>query len=524
MKRFLRQWGPTALYLAGCGALLRWYWYNLGPDTISYLSIAHHYLNGEWSEAVNLGWSPMISWLSGLLIYLGLPDLAAIRLVTVLSGVLLLFLVRKLAQDFELSSGWQAAVECTAACLTISYAMLRLGPDLLEAALLLGYFRASIRNSFGDRGSGIAAGLWGLGAFLTKGYALYFFLGHFAVATLLHSLLRPGQRRAIARQWLAGMLTFAVFTAPWFFWMSRKAGHFTTGTTGAWNFRLVGPDSPGYPQIYKLIPPVGEHGASMWDEPRPDLLPAWSPLASAAGLKHQLRLVLVNIKALLKLLLQVSLLSLFGLAGFLLWGWRGGETGRVAWPLALITVVIYPLGYLLILLQDRYLWSVFLLVLLLGAVAIQRSNWSPRTSRLVGAVYLLSFLLIPARAMVSFRNDSQWARIASDLQRQTPTASGRLAGCGGWGELAQIAWVLRMPFYGVTGTSPAEIAVRQELNPDSRGKSVPAPLTPQEMTRQLTEYKIDYFLALPSCPALPPTLAQKNPVGESQGARLYALH
>ena len=224
-----------------------------------------------------------------------------------------------------------------------------------------------IRNSYGDTGTGIKAGAWGAAAFLTKGYALYFFLGHFALVNLWHA-----RRKPVLRQWAAGMVVFVALSAPWFAVMSYKAGHLSTGTTGAWNYRLLGPKAPVYPQYFGLIPPVGAHGSSMWDEPAPGLLPAWNPLGSASEMKHQVRLILGNVRTLMYWVQYSSLFSLAALLGYVAWGVGRGSNALISWVLATLTLVFYPVGYLLIVVEDRYLWGLFLLTLLLGAVVAYR--------------------------------------------------------------------------------------------------------------------------------------------------------
>ncbi len=522
----LRNWGPAALYVILCTVLSRFFWYNVGPDALSYLSIAGHYLRGEWMEAINTGWSPLTSWATALLMAVGLSDLAAIRVVTIAFGVLLLYAVGKLAEDFELSPAWQTAVSYTTAVMAVSFVMVRMGADMPEAAFLLLYIRMVIRNSFGEKGTGLAAGIWGAAAYFTKGYALYFFLGHFALASFIHFWQRQGaQRQAVIRQWAMGMLVFVILTGPWVAAMSYKMGHLTTGTTGAWNYRLVGPNSPGYPQYYKPVPLPSEHASSMWEEPAPDLLPAWSPLGSAAELKHQLRLVARNIKELTTYFLYLSLLSLAGWLAFTAWGWGHSQTGTVHWLLASITVLIYPAGYLLILVQDRYLWSIDLLLLLMGAVVVQQASVAlrPVAAVVLAGVYLMSYLLVPARQLMAQSDQSQWARTAEQLRQQVPQVSGKVAGCGGWLENMEIAWAMRMPFVGETGPTAEEIQVREELNPSFKTVTPPAAESSQQVTRELAESKAEYLLAQPGCAVLPEALSQSAPVAQAQGTRLYRL-
>jgi hypothetical protein len=522
----LWRWGPTAVYLTVCAALVRWFWYRVNPDTLSYFSIAHHYLRGEWAEAANTGWSPMLSWLMLPLLAVRVPDLAAMHLIMIAAGAFTLYSVRKLAEDFELAPEWRQAVEYTAAGMTVAFALLYLEPDLLEAALFLMYARVVIRRSYGSPGSGIAAGALGAAAFLTKGYALYFFLGHFAFVNLLHGWRqREGSSgRPVLRQWVAGMVVFIALSAPWFAVMSYKAGHLTTGTTGAWNYRLVGPQAPVYPQYFGLLRPTGAHGSSMWEEPAPGLLPAWSPLASAKEMKHQLRLIVGNARTLIVMLQYSSLLSLAAVLGYAAWGLGRGSDARISWIYAVLTMAVYPAGYLLIVVEDRYLWSLFLLTLLMGAVAIQaaaKGLGRPGLWLLAGG-YLLSFLFAPARMIVGQANDARWAPIAAHLHLQAPDISGKLAGCGGWNDGVQIAWALQMPFYGVTGPTSDELTVREQYNPDARGTEPPTVSTDQEIGQQLDDYKIDYFLALPSCKA-PPAARIEQLAAEWQGARLYRL-
>ena len=522
----VRTWGPTALYVILCAVLARFYWYNIGPDALSYLSIAGHYVRGEWSEAINTGWSPATSWASGFLMAVGLPDLAAIRVATIASGILFLYAVRKVAEDFELSPAWQLAVSYTVAIMAVSYTMVRMGADLPEAAFLLLYIRAAIRNSFGEKGTGLAAGIWGGASYLTKGYALYFFLGHFALASLMHLWLRQGAaRQAVIRQWAVGMLVFGVLAGPWLAAMSYKVGHLTTGTTGAWNYRLVGPNSPGYPQYYKPVPPPSEHASSSWEQPSPELLPAWSPLASAAELKHQIRLVVKNIQDLVTLLLYLSVLSIAGWLAFTAWGWGRGQTGTVNWLLASLTVLIYPAGYMLILVQDRYLWSTDMLLLLMGVVVVQRASSAlkPAGAVLLAGAYLLSYLLVPARQLMAQSDQSQWAKVAAQLRQQAPAASGKVAGCGGWMENMETAWALHMPFVGETGPTADEIQIREFLNPSFRAVAPPAADPEPEVTRKLAESMAEYFLAQPGCELLPEALGQSKPIAEAQGTRLYRL-
>jgi hypothetical protein len=84
------------LYVLLYAGLYPWFRYRLGPDAISYLTIAGHYASGRWWEAVNTNWGPLISWLMAPLMFAGMPAEAAGHLVCGLSGVLALYAVARL--------------------------------------------------------------------------------------------------------------------------------------------------------------------------------------------------------------------------------------------------------------------------------------------------------------------------------------------------------------------------------------------------------------------------------------------
>ncbi|MHC4572433.1 MAG: hypothetical protein ACYS0C_10215, partial [Planctomycetota bacterium] len=51
------------IYLVAGISILKYYRYLVNPDGISYISIAQKYINGDFSNAVNGWWGPMLSWL-----------------------------------------------------------------------------------------------------------------------------------------------------------------------------------------------------------------------------------------------------------------------------------------------------------------------------------------------------------------------------------------------------------------------------------------------------------------------------
>jgi len=459
------------LFLILAFALLPFYQYIVGPDATAYISIARHYAYGQWSEIINTNWSPAFSWLMVPLVAAGLRDVLPANLVAILSGILLLYSFERLARGFQLAPVTRVLVLYTAAIMTVAFALLRAGPDLLTAAILLLYFGIVCASDYpAHKHAGLVCGCLGAAAFLTKGYTFYFFLLHFVVMNAW--LWRQAGREArpsIMRQLATGMMAFLLLSTPWIVALSVKAGKPTLGTTGAWNYRLFGPDSPGYPQYFRVVPPPGPHAFSMWDEPSPSLLPPWSPFDSTRNLIHQARLIGVNLKRLVGFLIDTSAFSFAALFAYVIWAFGSPGTRRYGWFPVLFTSMLLPGGYLLVIVQDRYVWSVLLLVLLAGASVLEVSTrqLTVTAQRIAIGVFVLSFLLLPARMLVAQRNGGKALYLESQVVRDRARAVSRLAGCGNWGDTASIAFFLGVPFYGSTGNTAAEVPIMYEANPDA---------------------------------------------------------
>jgi hypothetical protein len=56
-------WWIMASYLIVCAVALPWHLHRVGPDASAYLTIARKYNAGDFHNAVNGYWSPLLSWL-----------------------------------------------------------------------------------------------------------------------------------------------------------------------------------------------------------------------------------------------------------------------------------------------------------------------------------------------------------------------------------------------------------------------------------------------------------------------------
>jgi hypothetical protein len=520
--------GPALFYVVCVAALFRFYQYDFGPDAISYMTIARHYSLGRWAEAVNVSWSPAFSWLLAPMLALGIPAWHGARIVCCLSGLLALYATALLAERFGINGKLRAATLYVAAAMIVGFALLRNGPDLLLAAILLFYFLIVFDPDYPlARRAGLWCGALGAAAYLTKAYGFYFFLLNFALLNGLH-WRRSGaaSRSRVLRHFAAGLAAFFILSAPWIAIVSARSGKPTLGSTGSWNYRLIGPESPGYPQYFNLVPPPRAHAVSMWEEQSPDLLPPWNPLASLHSIKHQLAVISGNLKELRSILLDTSPLSFAILLCYIAGSLAGSARTRVWWLYPVLTIATYLCGYLVVIVQDRYIWSLLLILFLLGASLVEQWNVSlPSAARgVLIAGFCLSFAFLPLSMLVSYRNAGLPIYRLAESTRARYSLQGRLASCGEWNDSDSFAFYLGLPYYGSTAATADEQGFSRMLNPSLRA----SPADAQRLgtaNNELAENRIDYYLDWASCRALPDSVQASPEItgGSLPGLKIYRL-
>ena len=78
-------------YLAFGLFLLSIYKYHINTDVPTYIAIAEKYATGNFHDAVNSFWSPLISWLMIPFILFGIDPLVAFKIIGLIAGVFAFF-------------------------------------------------------------------------------------------------------------------------------------------------------------------------------------------------------------------------------------------------------------------------------------------------------------------------------------------------------------------------------------------------------------------------------------------------
>ena len=410
-------------------------------DEIAYVAAAERYASGDFRNAPNALWGPLISWLIAVPLALGATSIVAARSVMILVGVATLWCVQRLTKTLSLPAWMQFAFLLTLVPYLL-YFTSAAADDLPLTAVLTLYFSIVFNPRYPEgRYAGAMCGLLGGFAYYAKGFALGFFLVHFTISSFLHwiAMREAGARKRIIRHFAAGMALFAALAAIWVAALYQKYGVATVGITGKYNYAIRGPEAKDRPalQIGFAAPPKSTT-VSIWEDPayyydlpqaRECCLKPWSPFDSRTAFKHQLLLFKLNLGRALMTFVSYSPFTLpvgfaalaFCLAPF--WptnrkappvlGWRQRlsfeaeevraalrEKQRLLPTLMLFTILLYPIPYTLVFSDERFYWPALIVVIGLGLYLLRAFFQTYRTSKrgqlwTVG-LFASSFLLFPA--------------------------------------------------------------------------------------------------------------------------------
>jgi hypothetical protein len=383
----------SGAYLVLAFFILPHYQFFIQDDAVSYINIAKKYASGHFREAVNGYWSPLYALLMVPLLLLSVSPLLAAKLVPIIAGLGALVGMSMFADKFAFERKVKVAVLAAAIPLLLFFAFTELSPDLITVCLLLFYFLFVFDEQYAKRPFfGIYAGLLGGLLYLSKSYCFYFFIVHFVFFSISqYYAAEKKSQKGIVANFALGMLMFVLISVSWITVISMKYGHVTTGTVASINLgTIVAPDrpSPGYPMKYEgLLSPPDQFSGSAWDDPSYLPAPKWSPFKSSYDLLYFTKHTFFNFLGTYEILASPSpifpflmILSLLLILSKLVYSsheaffrsTKGLLCNRdlVVW--LIISMVIYLGGYVLVLVQPRYLWIIFLVLLLIGGVWLQK--------------------------------------------------------------------------------------------------------------------------------------------------------
>lgn len=367
--------------------------YYIDPDATAYLTIARRYAFNHGLHAVNGYWSPLSCWLTALGMQAGLYDVKAAVLANLAGAGGFLLVSYVLFRRFGLKplAQW---LFCMAMAVFLAYAVYyQLFADLWECFLLLAGLCLLLQPGFVRSPLlWVAYGLIGAVAYFAKAYAFSFFLLYTLVGVWL---LVQGNRRQWFKIVAVSVLVLLVGASPWLWLLHEHYGQWMTGTAGTLNMSWYLTGHASYrPEYGCLLPPAYPGSVYHWEDPY--LVAGDTPHFWTSGHYFLLQCARL-IQNFFKMAGSMTALSLFffplWLASLLVFLRRKIRSSFLpALQLLLLFFLLFPLPFLLINFEPRYLWSLLPPGMIAGYIALQQIK---RRQMLAMAVFTLSFIAWP---------------------------------------------------------------------------------------------------------------------------------
>lgn len=348
------------------------YQYYIDPDGTAYLTIARRYASGDYARAINGYWSPWACWLTALLMKCGLAAIPASVVVNAAAATGFLFISQSIFLRFAIIRRLQWLFCCSLAIFLCYAIFWQSFDDLWECFFLLGALRLMLAEQFTAKPLlWITMGAAGALAYFAKAYSFPFF----CLSTLCCVYYLSKENK---KQWLkicaTAIGTMVMCSMPWLLAMHGKYGIWTTATAGSLNLSWYLVGHPYWKEgIHLLIPPVYPDSPYYWEDPyvANGATPHFWNSAHLFGM--QLLRAGYNVWKLLLSMLQLSvvfpLVSLFAAAIVFV------KKCRVKYStdlhLIALAFLLFPLGYVLINFEARYLWYMLPLSMVMLGVLVQ---------------------------------------------------------------------------------------------------------------------------------------------------------
>lgn len=401
-----------ALYLIVAISVYPYYKYYIDPDGTSYIGIAKKYHDGNFRDAINGFWtSPMISWLIALLLFLPVNAITAAKIAGVIIGFADLIGIFFLVKRFELPVWMNNLFLLASVILIICWIQTGVAVDLLLLPFLCFYFSIIFKKDFFDNPkNSIWCGILGALAYFAKSYAFVFFIPHFLLFNVFHFFKdkNPNRLKTFRRSLLTAYIVFFLACGWWIGFISYKYGKLTYSIAGEINFSMLLNNG-----VRNIAPNIGyflEPPNSTAIDYTEDLFyiqgKQVTPFSAPAAF---LKLILDTLIVAKDIFLNMSPLSFAVIIISILFAFFQIKKARSSvFVFSTVSVLAFPLGYLLIHIEERYIWIITLLLMIQGLYLL---NIFFNTIRihvifciLVSSVFLFTFLQNPVKQFLNSAN------------------------------------------------------------------------------------------------------------------------
>jgi hypothetical protein len=415
--------------------------YFIDADGISYISIAQKYATGNFKDSINGFWSPMISWIIALLLFIIPNKVLAAKVAGVLIGAGVLFSIKLFAQHFLFKKSSEILIYCIAVPLLVCYCYYEVPVDFTLILFLLPYLYFVFHPSFFEQIKyPILAGVMGCLSYFAKQYAFPFFMLHFFIL-IGFRLINEKKLKSKFHFLIIGYIAFLITAAPWIFLISNKyQSGIIYGTTGKINFSQA---------LNNEVRNINDKQGYFLKNPNPTAIDYTedvffiqgkyvSMLDSKETLNNEIALIKKSTKDFYHQIIEMNLLipffillSIFILINKTL---LDDKLKKII-SFSLITIFIYPSGYLLIHSEPRFFWIINILMLFVGIKIFElvaaKNELSKASKKIIAALIFILFLANPILLFIDECYHLQYITIVAERLKNEFNIAGNIYAEGG---------------------------------------------------------------------------------------------
>lgn len=442
MKAFLkRHWYIVSLctvFAVVAGAfIMTWYRYQLNPDATSYISIAHKYASGNFREAVNGYWGPLLSWLLVPAIWLHVEPIIAAKLLTAVSGLGILIITYRFLVDRKAKP-----LVIYVSCLGLAGLMLEwctveaITPDMLISFLtVLFAVRLADFMQKPSRGSGILLGVIGALMYYAKGFGFFLFIVTVALVAAWQWRRADKNLAQVVKRYVPIAVTFLVLVLPFIAVISIKYHKPTINNAGAYDHRAHGYHGAKTADILPIIATVGplqptnSTAINAWEDPTPLTyrVPGWSPLGSKDELNYFVfGTIGKNVNNVIRYIYGEGPFAVLGIMALVIGCWQ--RRNQRYYALFGLVAALMLGGYSLVLTEGRYMWPAIAMGTMAGGLwvsTLYERKLLNRVQLLVGGGILIGLVMLnTGQIMAQTKNTNRDSfHVAQQLHHVIPDGS-----------------------------------------------------------------------------------------------------
>lgn len=394
--------------------------YCLNADGIAYIQQARLYAAGHFGLALNGCWNGLICILLAPFIKIGFDPVLSFKCLNGFLGALCIVSFYKLSARFIKDQLLLSLFPFVLAIIVLSYSMQLLSPDVLQLFLLSIYLNIICSPFTGSAKKLVLCGITGALCYFAKAYNFYFFIINTAVAVYLSLPKETGKTHfgVFTKKLAIAIGAFMILALPYIILLSGKYHKFTVSTASP--ITINKSLEPSFTDGKKLlVPPPNPYALAIADDPSLMQEKYITPLTSSHYFFKQLKITLANFFEYAKLLTNISIFAIAIFLAFALYLLVKKKAGRATDEMVLFfTACFYPLGYLLIAIEWRYVWLIPILLLIMAFILLpQIRNYLAKPFYIILVAFIAgSFLAMPVLSVIHLNNQPEVYSTANALK------------------------------------------------------------------------------------------------------------